>query len=111
MKPTYSIDNNNGIALELCHTRVNVKTENGMHAADDEIMLFVAKYNMYDADLVQNGDLMLRFTKAQAARLARRLWQMSRQLQTATKRDAQGNGDIILVPNELLTNMENEQTP
>lgn len=102
MKSTIKIDNTNGIDLLLCHTEVQVTSADGTHPGDDELLLFVANVEQYETDLIQHGNLCLHFSASQARRLARRLWQMSRQLLTAQERADIGDTPKMTVPTNLL---------
>lgn len=86
MKESVPIDNVNGIELNLCHTQITVTDCKGDHPGDDNLLLVVPDAEDYDTDLIQDGAVILHFTKSQARRLARRLWQMAGAMKTAEQR-------------------------
>lgn len=102
MKLCYSIENQNGIELYMRHTQVETISAEGRHPGNDEIMLTIDQPEEYDTDLIQNGVLMLNFSKAQAKRFARQLLRMAQNLCTAEERAEARNNERVIIPTELL---------
>lgn len=105
MKPTINVANANGIDLTMRHAQVQVTSCDGTHPGDDEILLFVADVEQYETDLIQNGCLLLHFTKSQAQRLARQLLRMAQDLMTAEQRTDMEDTPIITISPELLNRL------
>lgn len=101
MKPPISIDNANGIDLFMHLSPTTITDHAGTHCGDDEILLTIDDPEEYDTDLIQGGTLLLHFTKSQARRLARRLWQMAGVMKTAEQRTMGDIENLPIVPEEL----------
>lgn len=89
-KRAYNIPNRNGIDLYLHHAETMITDHTGTRPGDDEILMVIPDFAEYDTDLCQNGSIRLHFSKAEARRLSRILWQMSANLKTAEERRAEG---------------------
>lgn len=101
-KRTYNIPNRNGIEATLNHAQSYIEDGEGGHYGDDRIILAIPDFKRYDTDLCQDGNIYLHFSKAEARRLSRILWQLSARLMTAEEREAEDMGDfpgIVVDPN------------
>lgn len=102
MKRSYDIPNRNSIDLSLHHAETMITDHTGTHPGDDEILLVIPDFAEYDTDLCQDGSICLHFSKAEARRLSRILWQVSANLMTAQeRREAEDTSDrpgIIVDP-------------
>lgn len=102
MKLCYSVENQNGIELYMRHTQVEIISAGVSALGDDEIALTIDKPEEYETDLIQNGVIMLHFSKAQAKKLARQLLRMAQNLCTAEERAEARSNERIIIPTELL---------
>lgn len=89
-KRTYNIPNRNGIDATLYHAQTFIEGSAGERPGDDEVMLVIPDFEQYETDLCRDGSITLHFSKAEARRLSRILWQMSANLKTAEEREAEG---------------------
>ncbi len=101
MKPKteYKIPNRNGIDVYLHHAQTTITDHTGEPPGDDEVILTIPNFPEYDTDLCQADTIFLHFSKAEARRLSRVLWQMAARLMTAEQReDASDRPEIVIDP-------------
>ena len=101
MKQPIEIDNANGIDLFMHLSPTTITDHSGTRCGDDEILLTIHAPEAYDTDLIQGGTLLLHFTKSQARRLARRLWQVAGAMKTAEQRTMEELDGLPLLSPEL----------
>lgn len=92
-KRTYNIQNRNGIDATLNHAQTFIEDGEGGHYGDDRVILAIPDFAQYNTDLCQDGNIYLHFSKAEARRLSRILWQMSANLKTAEEREIEDTSD------------------
>lgn len=101
-KTEYSIPNRNGINASLHHAQTIIEDHTGKHSGDDEICLAIPDIAGYDTDLCQDGTLYLHFSRAEARRFSRILWQMAAQLMTAEQRGRLGPLPETIIDPDLI---------
>lgn len=84
-KRTYKVKNRNGIEAFLHHAQTIIECGKEQYCGDDEVILTIP-------DLCQDR-ICLHFSKAEARRLSRILWQMSARLMTAEERELEDKSD------------------
>ena len=98
----YRIANRERVDAYLYHSVVSTDCggEN-QHFCNDRVLFLIPDIADYDTDLIQDGDLILSFSKSDALRLARKLISMAHKLKTAEEREAEGLNGIPILPPEL----------